>query len=79
VTGREAVGLVARREITERIREKSFLVGTGVSLVIILLVTVLPGVLGFGGRDEYTVGIGDPRPQPSPRPPWPRATRSTRT
>ncbi len=42
MSGREAIGLVARREITERAREKSFLVGTGVSVVIILLVVTLP-------------------------------------
>ena len=60
MTGREAVALVARREISQRVREKSFLVGTGVSLAIIVLVVVLPGLLGFGGRTEYTIAVQDP-------------------
>ncbi|HWT23645.1 MAG TPA: ABC transporter permease [Solirubrobacteraceae bacterium] len=58
--GREAVALVARREITERLREKSFQVSFVVSLVIIALVAVLPGALGFGGPQDYTVGVSDP-------------------
>jgi ABC-2 type transport system permease protein len=52
---REAVRLVARREVVERVRERSFLIGTGVSLAIILLVVLLPSLLGFGGRDSYTI------------------------
>ena len=63
MSGREAVVLVARREITERAREKSFLVGTGVSIVIILLVVTLPTLLGFGGREEYTIAVQDPAAQ----------------
>ena len=60
MSGREAVALVARREVSQRVREKSFLVGTGVSLVIIVLVVVLPSVLGFGGTTEYTIAVQDP-------------------
>ena len=60
MTGPQAVALVARREISQRVREKSFLVGTGVSLAIIVLVVVLPGLLGFGGRTEYTIAVQDP-------------------
>ena len=55
MSGREAVGLVARREITERVREKSFLISTGVNLVIIIAVVILAGVLG-GGDERYVVG-----------------------
>src|SRR5262245_22074705 len=59
MTGREAVGLVARREVTERVREKSFAISTGVSIAIIVLVAVLPKALGLGGTDEFTVGVVD--------------------
>jgi ABC-2 type transport system permease protein len=55
VRGREAVKLVVQREIRERVREKSFLVSTGVNLGIIVLVVVLAAVLG-GGETRYTVG-----------------------
>jgi len=60
VTPAQTVALVARREIGQRVREKSFLVGTGVSLAIIILVVVLPSLLGFGGRDEYAITVQDP-------------------
>ena len=57
---RTAVRLVARRELTERVRERSFLVSTGVSIAIIALVVVLPPLLGFDGPDTFTVGsVGD--------------------
>jgi len=59
MTSREAVALVARREVTERVREKSFAISTGVSIAIIVLVAVLPKVLGLGGTDEFTVGVVD--------------------
>ena len=61
---REAVTLVARRELSQRVREKSFLIGTGVSLAIIILVVVLPSLLGFGGRTEYTITVQDPAQAP---------------
>ena len=51
-----AVRLVARRELTERVRERSFLVGTCVSIAIIALVVVLPPLLGLDEQDRYTVG-----------------------
>ena len=77
---REAVTLVARRELSQRVREKSFLVGTGVSLAIIILVVVLPSLLGFGGQDRvHDHGAGLRRRRRSRRPPWPRPARSTPT
>jgi ABC-2 type transport system permease protein len=54
-----AVRLVARRELTERVRERSFLVGTGISIVIIALVVVLPPLLGFGETKTYEVATTD--------------------
>jgi ABC-2 type transport system permease protein len=56
MTGFQAVRLVARREITQRIREKSFLTSLGVSLAIVVLVAVVPPLLGLGGKADYTVG-----------------------
>jgi ABC-2 type transport system permease protein len=57
---RSAVELVARRELTERVRERSFLVGTCVSIAIIALVVVLPPLLGLDEQDRFTVGaVGD--------------------
>jgi ABC-2 type transport system permease protein len=55
----ETVKLVARRELTERIHERSFLISTGITLAIVVVVLVLPALLGFGGPNEYTVAAGD--------------------
>jgi ABC-2 type transport system permease protein len=57
----QTIALVARREVTQRVREKSFLISTMVSIVIIVLVAVLPTALGFGGKDSFTVGAVDPQ------------------
>jgi ABC-2 type transport system permease protein len=56
-----AVRLVARRELTERVRERSFLFSTAITLVIVALAVILPSVLGFGGPSQYTVAAGDAR------------------
>jgi ABC-2 type transport system permease protein len=53
------VRLVARRELTERVRERSFVVGTGISVLIIALVVVLPPLLGLGETKTYTVATTD--------------------
>jgi ABC-2 type transport system permease protein len=57
--GREAVALVARREITQKLREKSFLISMAVTLVIIVAVAVLPPLFGAGGPTEYRLGATD--------------------
>jgi ABC-2 type transport system permease protein len=57
--GREAVALVARREVTQRLREKSFLVSMGVTVVIIVLVAVIPPLLGAGGPSKFTLALTD--------------------
>jgi ABC-2 type transport system permease protein len=57
--GREAIALVARREITQKLREKSFLVSTGVTVALILLVSVVPTVAGFGGRETFKLAASD--------------------
>ena len=53
------VRLVARREVTERVRERSFLISTGITFAIVALVVALPPLLGFGGPSEYTVAATD--------------------
>jgi ABC-2 type transport system permease protein len=55
------VKLVARRELTERLRERSFLISTGITLAIVVIVLVLPALLGFGGPSEYTVSAAGPQ------------------
>jgi ABC-2 type transport system permease protein len=57
----ETVKLVARRELTERIRERSFLISTGITLAIVVIVLLLPTLLGFGGPNEYTVSASGPQ------------------
>lgn len=64
MSGRAAIFLVARREISERILEKSFVISTIVTLVVIAGVAVLPSALGFGGRDEFSLAVADPAMQP---------------
>jgi ABC-2 type transport system permease protein len=54
----ETVKLVARRELTERIRERSFLISTGITLAVVVIVLILPALLGFGGPNEFTVSAG---------------------
>ena len=54
-----AVRLVARREVTERVRERSFLISTGITFAIVAIVVALPPLFGFGGPSEYTVAAMD--------------------
>lgn len=53
------VRLVARRELTERARERSFMVSTGVTLAIVVLAVVVPQLLGLGGPSSYSVHPAD--------------------
>jgi ABC-2 type transport system permease protein len=64
MTAREAIGLVARREIVERGSDKTFVVSTIVSLVVIGCVALLPGALGLGGQDEYDIAVQDSSMRP---------------
>ena len=52
-----SVRLVARREVVERAREKSFLVSTGLTLLIVLGVVVVPPLLGLGDAPTYRVAF----------------------
>ena len=57
MTDRRAALAVARREFTERIRQRAFQISTAVSLVVIAAVAVLAGVLGDDGPTSYDVGV----------------------
>lgn len=57
MSARRATLLVAQREIVERLRQRSFLVSTGVTLVIVVVVGALPGLLGGDDADTYDVGV----------------------
>ena len=65
--GRQAVALVARREMTQRVREKSFLISMGVTTVIIVLVAVMPPLLGSGGPSKFTIAVTDASSAPDRR------------
>jgi ABC-2 type transport system permease protein len=54
----DVIRLVARREVVERVRERSFLVSTAITVVIIVLVVGLSAV--FGGDKGWDVGATDP-------------------
>jgi ABC-2 type transport system permease protein len=56
-----AILLVARREIVERIRERSLWVSTGITVAVLAGVLVLPNALGFGGPTKGTVAAAGPQ------------------
>ena len=56
----QAIRLVARREIVERIRERSLWVSTGITVLVLAGVLVLPSALGFGGATTGTVAVIGP-------------------
>jgi ABC-2 type transport system permease protein len=53
---RGMVPLVLRREITTRVRERSFLISTAVTLIIVAAVVVVPALFN-SDDDEVTVGL----------------------
>jgi ABC-2 type transport system permease protein len=57
----QAVRLVARREFTERLRDRSFLISTAITVLILLAVAVLPRLLGFGDAPAFDVATSGPR------------------
>jgi ABC-2 type transport system permease protein len=57
--GAPAIALVARREFTQKLREKSFLISMSVTVALVVLVAVLPPLLGMGGRSSYTLAVSD--------------------
>jgi hypothetical protein len=63
IATRTAVGLVARREIVERVRERSLWISTSVTIVVLAGILVLPNALGFGGPTKGTVAAVGPQAQ----------------
>ena len=59
MSAREVITTVARREISERLHQKSFLVSTGITLVIVLLVAIVPSLFGDDGPERYSVAAAD--------------------
>ncbi|HYT25163.1 MAG TPA: ABC transporter permease [Actinomycetota bacterium] len=57
MTGFDGVRLVARRELVERTRDRSFLISTLVTLAILCAVIVVPKLLGAGKTPTYDVGL----------------------
>jgi ABC-2 type transport system permease protein len=56
-----AIALVARREIVERIRERSLWVSSAITVAVLAGVLVLPTALGFGGATKGTVAVSGPQ------------------
>jgi ABC-2 type transport system permease protein len=60
MTSRRATLLVTRREFTERLRQRAFLISTGVVVLLVAIVAVLAGVLGGDDTKRYEVGVQGP-------------------
>ena len=60
MTFRRSMWLVARREITERVRERSFLVSGAVTLLIVAAAAVVPALIGGDDTETYKVGVAGP-------------------
>jgi ABC-2 type transport system permease protein len=55
IATRTAVALVARREIVERLRERSLWISTGITIAVLAGFLLLPSALGIGGATKGTV------------------------
>jgi ABC-2 type transport system permease protein len=66
LSGRSAVRLVARREIRERVREKSFVVSTSINVAIVVIAVLLSAAFS-GGETTYVVGVADEAARPVTR------------
>lgn len=51
------IRLVARRDFVERARERSFLISTGITLLVLAAVIVLPALLGNDGPRRMRLGV----------------------
>ena len=58
---RQAAALVARREIVERVRDRSLLISTVVTLAILAAILVVPTLIGSGGTETYKVAVAEPQ------------------
>jgi ABC-2 type transport system permease protein len=59
MTSREAAAHVAKREIVERLRERSLLISTALTLAILAAIILVPPALGLGGDKRYKVAVAD--------------------
>ena len=66
ITPTRAVGLVIRRELHERTRQKSFFWSTGITLAIVLALAIVPGLVGDDGPTTYDVGLVGAEAPPPP-------------
>lgn len=57
----QATRIVAKREITERLRDRGFAISTAITLVVLVVVMFMPKL--FGGDDTFTVGFAGPTAQ----------------
>jgi ABC-2 type transport system permease protein len=53
----DGVRLVARREVVEQLRGKSFLISTAITLLILCGIIVVPRLLGAGRPETFDVGV----------------------
>jgi ABC-2 type transport system permease protein len=58
---RHAAALVAQREIVERIRDRSLLISTAVTLAILAAILLIPPLVGIGGTTTYKVAVAGPQ------------------
>jgi ABC-2 type transport system permease protein len=61
VRPRAIVALVARREVTERLRERSLLISTLITLAILAAIIVVPSAIGLGGTQKNKVAVAGPQ------------------
>lgn len=59
----QAIGLITRREITQRLRDKAFLISTAFTAIIILGIVLVPQLVG-GGDDEQRLGVAGEASRP---------------
>jgi ABC-2 type transport system permease protein len=53
----DGIRLVARRELVEQVRAKSFLISTGITLLILVGIIVVPRLFGVGRPETFDVGV----------------------
>lgn len=58
-----ATRLVAARELRERSRSRSFKVSSAITLVLVALFIVVPGLLPDGGDPEWDLAVAGPTPE----------------
>jgi ABC-2 type transport system permease protein len=58
---RTTIALVARREIVQRLRERSLLISTLVTIAILAAIIVVPSAVGLSGPDTFKVAVAGPQ------------------